>query len=523
MSSPEIYPRFKSLLDHLRKDLFEKEKVIRLGVLAIMAGESIFLLGPPGVAKSLIARRLKYLFTEAKAFEYLMGKFSTPDEVFGPVSISKLKSEDKYERLITHYLPGAQIVFLDEIWKASPAIQNSLLTVLNEKIFRNGEHEIQVDLRGIIAASNELPLTGEGLDALWDRFLIRMSINNIQEEGTFQDMLRVNRKAGVTDPVPVEEKISSAQYHKWKEQIEGIEIPDYVMAFLHYFRKTLRDRNARYPQEEQIYVSDRRWWKIAQLMRTSAFLHGRSQVELIDCFLIMDCIWQLSEQIEETEKMVEEAMLQYGYQGMLNLQALKKGMDKILAEVKKETEVKHKRTVTQVKDYMDKGKNPYVRVLNYWSNDDVFLRKSDWNSMEKDEESFIPIFENAQNTFRPFQTFAFTKTGDFSLMSKRKKLSVETEEVVKEITSLVPPTPEAIDRWNQQSTALTNFCQDKVYELEARKQQDEDMAAMHLFVDRKYVGMIRESLEKAIVTISHMKLEINKNRHHYESISASTE
>ncbi|MEM6764581.1 MAG: AAA family ATPase [Bacteroidota bacterium] len=522
MSSPKNYPRFHSLLDHLRKDLYEKEKVVRLGLLAVMAGESIFLLGPPGVAKSMIARRLKYVFTEARAFEYLMGKFSTPDEVFGPVSISKLKSEDKYERLITHYLPGAQIIFLDEIWKASPAIQNSLLTVLNEKIYRNGEHEVTVDLRGIIAASNELPLVGEGLDALWDRFLIRLRIQNIKEESFFQQMLRTSKKSGTSDPVPKEEKISSDQYHTWKEQIEAISIPDYVMSYLHYLRKILQERNAKYQQEEQMYVSDRRWWKIAQLMRASAFLHDREQVELIDCFLIIDCIWQLDEQIEEAEKLVEDAMLSYGYQGMLNLQALKQGMDKILLDVKEETEVTHSQEVVQAKSYLDKGKNPYVKVLNYWSNDDVFLRKSDWDNMEVDKETFLPIFENSNQVFRPFQTFSFTRTGDFTLMSKRKQLAVETEEVFKEITRLISPSQGSIDRWNQQSLVLTRFCQEKIQELQARKAQDEDMAARHLFVDRKYVSLVKESLEKAILTISHMKLEIEKNRHHYESISASS-
>lgn len=157
-----ISERISGIITDINKGVYDKEGELKLALLAAIAGESIILPGPPGVAKSMIARSIKNVFRDANSFEYLMSRFSTPDEVFGPVSIAKLKDSEQYERITEGYLPNADVVFLDEIWKAGPAIQNSLLTVLNEKIFRNGSREMRLPLKLLIAASNELPAQGEG-------------------------------------------------------------------------------------------------------------------------------------------------------------------------------------------------------------------------------------------------------------------------------------------------------------------------------------------------------------------------
>ena len=184
--------RIGNLLKAINRGLYEKETETALSLLAAIAGESIILLGAPGVAKSMVARRLKLAFKNASAFEYLMSRFSTPDEIFGPVSISRLKTNDEYVRSTKGYLPTADVVFLDEIWKAGPAIQNTLLTVINEKLFRNGAKETRIPMKLLIAASNELPAQGDGQEALWDRFIIRLECRGIKKEVNFDMMLLDN-------------------------------------------------------------------------------------------------------------------------------------------------------------------------------------------------------------------------------------------------------------------------------------------------------------------------------------------
>ena len=224
--------RIVKLLDTLNERVYGKEEVMALALLSAVAGESIFLLGPPGVAKSMVARRLKLMFRGGTAFEYLMSRFSTPDEIFGPVSIARLKNEDTYERMTEGYLPAATVVFLDEIWKAGPAIQNALLTVINEKIFRNGQFSVRVPMKGLIAASNELPASGQGLEALYDLFLVRKLVGGIEDLSDFDRMIST---ADESEPEIDEHlAVSDEEYRQWQEQMKSVGLHYSVLEVIHY-------------------------------------------------------------------------------------------------------------------------------------------------------------------------------------------------------------------------------------------------------------------------------------------------
>ncbi|RGU96253.1 AAA family ATPase [Segatella copri] len=309
--------RFKQLLGEMNRGIYEKETEISLSLLAALAGESIILLGPPGVAKSMVARQLKTAFREAQSFEYLMSRFSTPDEIFGPVSIQKLKTSDTYERAVEGYLPTADVVFLDEIWKAGPAIQNTLLTVINEKIFRNGNREMHLPLKLLVAASNELPAKGEGLEALWDRFVIRIESRPIKLEKNFRAMLLevkseergVKKQGSAAEGKANSNAITAEEYAEWTERIDKIGVKIEVLDAISAIRKSLRAVNVDEAAERRnIYVSDRRWKNIVRLLRTSAFMQDREEVDICDLLPIYHCLWQEPEERDAIRNIVIRAL-----------------------------------------------------------------------------------------------------------------------------------------------------------------------------------------------------------------------
>ncbi|WP_028864504.1 AAA family ATPase [Psychromonas aquimarina] len=284
-----IADRIEALIDQLSYGIYERRDAIRLCLLAALSGESVFLLGPPGIAKSLIAKRMIKIFEDESYFEYLMTRFSTPEEIFGPLSIKALKDEGKYIRLTEGYLPKAKVVFLDEIWKAGPAILNTLLTVINERTFHNGVEHENVPMRVIVSASNELPGADAGLEALYDRMLLRLYLQPIQDKRNFKAMMvqkPLSRSAGNV------KKVSNDEFELWQKEIAEVNLSEHCFELIYELKLFLEQRNSSGSKiKEPIYVSDRRWKKSMKLLQACAYFNGRSEVLETDLFILKDCIW----------------------------------------------------------------------------------------------------------------------------------------------------------------------------------------------------------------------------------------
>lgn len=340
----ERQSRIKKLLELLNTGLYEKEEAVRLGLLAAVSGESIFFLGAPGSAKSMIARRIVQAFQAdgnkgLKYFEYLMNQFSTPEDIFGNISLRALNGEgesgkEEYKRITDGMLPQADIAFLDEIWKASPAIQNTLLTIINERKFHNGNTVENVPLKALFTASNELPTENAGLEALYDRLILRLCVNYIENEDSFFDMI----DAPHTVEMGIKETdknllITDEEMKNWKQQIDKVTLSEAVKSVITAIRKELTVQNEQFKSEgkatkEWFTVSDRRWKKIARILKTSAFLNDRTEVDLMDCQLIEYCIWNTEEQQQKVGEIVAKCIKENGLEYNTSIEDIIEQIDK---------------------------------------------------------------------------------------------------------------------------------------------------------------------------------------------------
>ncbi|MDX4071641.1 AAA family ATPase [Aliarcobacter skirrowii] len=326
----ELKDRIIKILDSLNENIHERDEVISVAFLSALADQNIFLFGPPGTAKSLISRRLAKVFQNENYFEYLMQKFSTPEEVFGPVSLTELK-KDNYVRKTDGYLPNAEFAFLDEIWKSSPAILNTLLTIINEKKFRNGSEVKNVPLKVLVSASNETPPSGQGLEALYDRFLTRLYVPPMENKQNFESLLQ---SSSTTSEINISEDliIKNTEWEEWKKKIETVKLSKETLNVIHDIRLQFEAKG----KSLDIYVSDRRWQKASMLLKAAAFFCDRSETNLVDTLLLRHCLWTTNENREEIIKIVEEAVRKSGFETGMSLQNLDKEKEALEKEIEKE-------------------------------------------------------------------------------------------------------------------------------------------------------------------------------------------
>lgn len=286
--------KLNEVLLQVKQIFVGKNEVIDLLGIALVARENAFLFGPPGTAKSAIVRELSDRISGGKNFEYLLTRFTEPNEIFGPFDIRKLKEGE----LITNtegMLPEASVVFLDEIFNANSAILNSLLMALNEKIFKRGKETKKLPALMFVGASNALP-EDEALAALLDRFLIRVKCDYVNPDLLLEVLLAGWNQQNQNETEKVTITVDAIQELQLLcKQVDLTAIRQAFIDVIHVLRNT------------GIKVSDRRAVKLQNLIAASAVLCGRDKAIVSDLW-VLKFIWDNEEQIELLETIVKETL-----------------------------------------------------------------------------------------------------------------------------------------------------------------------------------------------------------------------
>ena len=456
-------------------------------------------------------------FLDGVSFEYLMSKFSTPDEVFGPISIKKLKEEDKYERLTERYLPGANIVFLDEIWKAGPAIQNALLTILNEKIYRNGDEDLHVDIRGIITASNELPPSNANLAPIWDRFLLRLQLGNIKKFGNFLTMI-TDVKDVYEDDIPSSLKLSQQELDTWDGLINQIEVGPEVLNTIQVVKIKLEEHNIRVANSATpILVNDRRWKKMIRLMRTSAFLNGRSRVDLMDCFLMKHCLWSKPDQQALIQDILSDAIAKHGYTLAVNLSSLKKEVKEFQEEVEQEIRIPHTVSTQQLMPVHDE----YFRIEKQDNQfQGVLVQIKQYRALTIDEPQATNFFDAEKNLVNRIMatkgkeenTIEVHRSSVITIYHLETRLIEKTEYISKK------PHPIVQKFWDERYQQLSSFITQQLENMQTNRPVEIERLEHNLFVEAEYAEIVKKNYEEVFAHLKQLQLSLEKLQFAYTNM-----
>ena len=263
------------LREELQQAFVERSELIDGALAAVLASQHVLVIGPPGTAKSMLANELCCRFAGANYFQWLLTKFTTPEELFGAVSLRALE-QDSYRRVTSRKLPEAHVAFLDEVFKASSSILNAILTLMNERVFHNGQEPVRVPLLSLFGASNELP-EDEDLVALFDRFLLRFVVDYIAEDFRFLKMLQA---------VPPAERtvLTLEELGRMQAEAGALPVPAHIYRALADVRRELKKRS--------VVASDRRYRQSLGLLKALAYLRGRAVVSEADLLFLEHVLWR---------------------------------------------------------------------------------------------------------------------------------------------------------------------------------------------------------------------------------------
>lgn len=544
------HDRIEKLIEVLGSGLYEKETAVKLGLLTALAGESMFMLGAPGCAKSMVTLRIKAAFKAddkdgVKYFETLLNQFTTPEEVFGNISLKALNGElpdehgnkkEEYRRLTEGMLPEADIAFLDEIWKASPAILNTLLTIVNERKFHNGSKVMNVPLKALFAASNELPAKGKGLEALYDRFIFRLPVDFIKNEDDFFEM--IDQPAHEEFKLNEEDKkllISNTELKEWAKEIDKVSLSEVSKQVISAIRKEMTLLNDAMSEEDKkngelFEVGDRRWKKIAHILKTSAFLNDRNEVDLMDCSLIENCIWGTEKQQKKAKEIIEKCLKENGIPCDSAIEDIQEQIEEFTAKVDEEWFEPTPKLYEMSDGYKAyKIINPTEITFADHTVKPIYISKDfKWANYS---DRYGMLYDANGNKLGPNYNFAFVdfklendsvtwtdwwRNRNYNDSSSVHTVTIEIFDKEKAFSDIAHSTLQK-NFTKDNYTPISNYIKNEIDKLREQKEKDAVPFKANLFADQSYNTNITSKIDDSIKDLEDKQVELDKQKDRYYS------
>ncbi|MEL7219771.1 MAG: ATPase, partial [Bacteroidota bacterium] len=395
--------------------------------------------------------------------------------------------------------------------------QNALLTILNEKIYRNGDEDMQVDIRGIITASNELPPKNANLAPIWDRFLIRLELGNIKKISNFLTMI-TDVKDVYVDEIPDQLKLSNDELDEWSTQIDAVEIGPEVLNTIQLVKVQMETHNARVANTgSPIIVHDRRWKKMIRLMRTSAFLNGRAKVDLMDCFLMNHCLWGSPDQQQKIRDILVDAVAKHGYTMAVNLSSLKKEVKAFEEDVDQEIRIPHTVSAEQLMpvydDYfrLEKQDNKFQGVL---------VKIQQYRTLSMDEKEVVNFYDEDKNLVNRVNAAKGKLENTIDVYRDSTQTTYRLETRLINTTEIITKKPHAVVQkfWDERYNNLNAFITQQLENMSENRPAEMDLLDKNLFVNENFAEVVKKNFEEVATHLKQLQMRLEQLHFAYTNI-----
>lgn len=352
-----LHEKMLAVMEDVQKHAVEREELIRYIAIALLTGKNLFILGDTGQAKSYVIDQFRRRITGARQFKRLLTKETNEEQLFGrpdlasliPGNVSDFELEGneayaglsrKLDGLREQYeadmengqvhkqmldtlkrmqdlrsvlaelyggrphvntggkIPESEIVFLDEIFKASDGILNSLLTALNEREYVNEGALTKIPTISFFAASNEIPNFSDpmekGLRPLYDRFEMKIVTQYVRERENRLRLLAGKQQSAGGQPVC----IHLDELRQMQEEVKRVQVPAQINELMDNILIELR-------YYKNMHISDRKYFEYTSLVQAEAWLCGRDVVESRDLLTLKCYLWTVPDEIEQVAQVLD--------------------------------------------------------------------------------------------------------------------------------------------------------------------------------------------------------------------------